>query len=436
MNDDFLVYWVQEEYIPNGTEQDDGEWSGEVIEETTFAIMSGDKQLDIEEICTVDSIIRPTKLPIDGWYKSDYPYVVIGSDTAIIAVENDEDADHGYDTCRIAFLNKPEKTFNIVIDDLTLTALSLVGIGQDVINDYPASYLPRNNNSFFKNGELHAWFGISVGNYPNPNSVDYSVEYYFSINLETGLISHIDGAENLDGKEVQIITSNLVSYTAEGIGGWSVPCLFPRSEVEPVAIIQTARNGDILFVSDDESKVLTLAHDPEIETYSYNIHDLLADDGNHSVEVHFFQGWPVPLFLFIDIDAGIIAFELEQHGLLEIRYYNFQQQLISIYTSESGSGSYDEYRSEFLRYTNAKSSAVFIFEAETKEIDDPIWGPYQVYVSAVIFPDGSNVIVEDKHPFLIEEGVYTRPAGNGCLGMWPGNEKIFWTAFLNTQETI
>lgn len=428
MNNDFLVYWIRDEYVPNGTEQDDGEWSGEVIEETTFAIMSGDKQLHMEEICTVSGTFRPTQLPIEGRYSFDYPYVVIGSDTAIIAVENDEDADHGYDTCRIAFLNKPEKTFNIVIDDLTLTALSLVGIDQDAISDYSVRYLPRNNNSFIENGGLHAWFGIEAGTYGN------YVKYYFSISLDTGLVSHIDGAENLDGKEVQIITNNLVSYSARALGGWTAPCLFPRGEVDPVAIIQTTRNGDILFVSDDESKVLTLAHDPEVQTYSYTIHDLLADDGNNLVGGHYFQGWPAPLFLFIDIDAEIIAFELEQNGRLEILYYNFQQQLISAYTSESGFGSYNEYRSEFLRYTNAKSSAAFIFEAESKEIDDSIYGPYQVYVSAVIFPDGSNVIVEDKHPWLIDENLYSIE----CLGMWSGGNapKNFWTAFKNTQETI
>ena len=415
MNRDFLVHWIQ---LVDGD-----------IGETTFAIMRGDKSLAIEEICTVNGMFSPTKLPYVDMYHFDYPYVVIGSDTALIAVENDKDANHSYDTCRIAFLNKTEKTFNIVIDDLSLTALSLVGIDQSTLSDYSVSYLTGVNNSFTENGELHAWFGIQVGNYGS------YVKHYFSINLGTGLISLIGGFEDLDDTNAQIITSNLVSYNAEGIGGWWAPCLFPRGEVDPVPLIQTSRNGSILFVSDDESKVLTLSRDPEIQSYSYVLHDLSAHD---VIEVHYFQGSQAPFFLFIDVDAGIIAFELETYAELYILYYNFQQELLSVHAFAGRGGGYDynKSKSDYLWYTNANSSSAFLFGAEPIGIGGPIVSPYHAYSSAVIFPDGSNVIVQDEYPWLIDENLSPMQ----CLGMWSGGgsaqPKNFWTTFQHTQETI
>lgn len=428
MNNDFLVYWDQEEYIPNGTEQDDGEWSGEVIGETTFAIMRGDESLAIEEICTVNKVIYPASMPASYNDYSNKKYTVILDDVALIAFEN---YDLEYDSYSIGILRKSDRSLNFIIDDLTASAM--VSIGLDASEITEANYIQYSNNSFIENGETHAWFYLSTNIGGG----------YFSINIDTGAVSLIRDNNNLYDKEVHIITESLTVYEAK-FGVRRLDALFPRDEVVPVPIARvTNANGYILSISDDESQVLILDIEPEQNFYFYRLVDIYT---LQETEIHFTDS-PELTFLFIDFKEKIIAFQVisEYDNTLHIIYYNFNNEMIcfwQFFNENLGPGWYFAERpsSEHLSYLNPKANAVFVNKSESRIIEIPAWGTDYWLVSSVIFPDGSNVIVEEKHPFLLGEGEYKPPADYGCLGMWSGGgsaqPKNFWTAFQYTQETI
>lgn len=424
MNNDFLVYWVRQEYIPNGTEQDDGEWSGEDIEETTFAIMSGDNSLAIEEICTVNKLIYPAFMPSYRSY-AERKYAVISDDVALIAFEN---RDLEYDSFSIGILRKSDRSLNLIIDDLTASAMVSIGLDANEITE--AYYTQYENNSFIENGETHAWFRLvtNIGG------------GYFSINIDTGVISLLRDNSYLHDKHAHIITDSLTVYE---FGSRYLDALFHRDEVTPVPIVSVNSNrGYILSISDDESQALILDIDAEQNFHSYGLVDIYTLQG---AEI-FFTDWPEFTFLFIDFKEEIIAFQIasEYTNTLEIIYYNFNNEEICSWQffNENLSGWYYGQRpsSNHLSYFNPKPNAVFVNRSESRRIEIPDWGTTYRFVSSVIFPDGSNFIVEEKHPFLAEEGEYKSPVVYGCLGMWSGGgsaqPKNFWTAFQYTQETI
>lgn len=423
MNNDFLVYWVREEYIPNGTEQDGGEWSGEDIEETTFAIMRGDNSLAIEEICTVNKLLYPAYMPSYRSY-AERNYAVILDDVALIAFEN---RDLEYDSFSIGILRKYDRSLDLIIDDLTASAM--VSIGLDANEITRAHYTQYENNSFIENGETHAWFRLvtNIGG------------GYFSINIDTGVISLLRDNDYLHDKQAPIITDSL---TVCEFGPSYLDALFPRDEVVPVPIVSVdGRNGYILSISDDESQALILGIDAEINFHSYGLVDIHTLQGTGI----YFTGWPEITFLFIDFKEKIIAFQTNVGNTLDIFYFNFNMEEICswrFFNEGLGSGWYYGRRpsSNHLRYFNPKANAVFVNRSESRRIEIPDWGTTYRFVSSVIFADGSSVIVEEKHPFLAEEGEYKSPVEYGCLGMWSGGgsaqPKNFWTAFQYTQETI
>ena len=423
MNNDFLVYWIRQEYIPNGTEQEDGEWSGEDIEETTFAIMRGDNSLAIEEICTVSKLIYPASM--SNYYdEKDRKYTVILDDVALIAFEN---LDLEYDSFGIGILRKSDGSLNFIIDDLTASAMASIGLDSSGITR--AYYTQYENNSFIENGETHAWFRLvtNIGG------------GYFSINMDTWAVSPIRDNSHLYDKEVQIITDGL---TVHEFGSRYLDALFPRDEVVPVPIASVTNvRGYILSISDDESQVLILDIEPEQNFHFYTLVDI---HNLQETEIHYFSGSPDLTFLFIDFKEKIIAFQVIYGDILEIIYYNFQNEMIcswEFFNEKPGPGwTYGRPRSKHLNYYKPKTNAVFVYRSESRRIEIPDWGTAYRFVSSVIFPDGSNVIVEEKHPFLAEEGEYKPPVEYGCLGMWSGGgsaqPKNFWTAFQYTQETI
>lgn len=446
MNNDFLVYWVHQEYFPNGTEYDGGEWSGDFIYETVFAIMRGDESLQMEEICVVEAIaddvfkglVYPVSIGNDldySYNQLDPMYAVIGEDNAIVAVHDEASPNPEYDTIQVALINKAEKTLDIVIEDLVLSSLLLVGFDATVAIDNRVELFSGFNNSFVKDGERFAWFGVEV----EVGSVKQL--HYLSISTITGALSVITDVGSAGIHRIQLMTGNLIAYHSGG-GYADAPALYLRGESNPVPLVDGRGYAAIVAVSDDETKAVSRYKNPEISGTIFTLHDLTSEGNDIEITLGK-ESQREYGFVAMNFYTGVIAVRLNNyttHGERRVinitcatmSFYDPQHQVLGEYTSTPHpEGSWDPDAPAPSGFFGMRPEA-FVYDWQRERLVDgsPLGFP------SIISQDGTYIKMEEKHPWIINSGVEL-----GFLGMWTGSfgpvvPKNFWTAFQYTQETI
>lgn len=405
----FLVCW---------NEYDDDEQVGESTTRLKFGLMTADKKLELSSFATLEGELHISSLP--GAYTS-MPYIAEHAGNVLFAVDKWPQVTP-YSTVSIYKYDPKENTVINVIDDLTGIVLGIIGAIEGPHGGN--RYLRQHNYSYMDNGLPKAWFGFSFTS-ADTGDVNY---HYFSIDFDTAEVKLLFSKSVSDRYEsgIEILTEYFNDGIDERPNATRGKAIYPRFYVgAPVS----KEYDDFYWASTDNSVFVAAKYGETIRI------DLYLIDVVNGLErpIYSYEGvQPIPI-LISDESGEILAFDNQDRTLA---IYGFNGSLKANIQHPNGI-SYPT-----VNYQSGFTRAVMLQQFTESWVGDPS-DPYINDVDAVLYNDGSIILVKDKHPWIQSEersGSVAREYSNlNCLSVIRNgtvDKSSFWTQLKNTVEVI